>query len=361
MPFARAEVVLSGRPVASLYPQGMVTTPDRATGPVRRRSIILPRLLTAALWTQIAVFGVWALFRVVGFESVIPAVQLLAFTPYVALASLLPLIVAALSRRVWPALAAAMVMLVLASLVVPRWLADADTGPATAGGPALRVLSANLLVGGAQADTIVGLVRTNQVDLVAFQEFTTQAQAALERAGLTDLLPNRVAFPVDGVTGSALYSRYPLTNGAFHVHEASGFGQARATLTVPGASPIEVESAHPCPPSGWSRSHCWRADLVDQPAATVNGPVRLLMGDFNATLDHAALRRLIATGYRDAADVVGAGYSRTWPYDEKWYLPAVAIDHVLADRRVGVTEVSVHPVPNSDHRAVFAALQLPPA
>ena len=335
--------------------------PDRATDPVRRRSILRPRLVTVALWALIVAFASWALVRAIGFESAVPVVQLLAFTPYVALASLLLVIVATLSRRVWPALAAAVVMLVLVSGVAPRWFADADTGPGKAGGPALRVLSANLLVGGAQADTIVGLVRTHQVDLVAFQEFTPQAQAALERAGLTDMLPNRVAFPVDGVTGSALYSRYPLTDGAFHVHEASGFGQARATLTVPGASPIEVESAHPCPPSGLSRSQCWRADLADQPPATVDGPVRLLIGDFNATLDHAALRRLIATGYRDAADVVGAGYARTWPYDEKWYIPAVAIDHVLADRRVGVTEVSVHPVPNSDHRAVFAALQLPPA
>ena len=273
----------------------MVTAPDRATDPVRRPSIIRPRLVAVALWALMVAFASWALLRVVGFESVIPVVQLLAFTPYVALASL----------------------------------------PGSSA-PTRSILS-------------------------RFRKFTAQAQAALERAGLTDLLPNRVAFPVDGVTGSALYSRYPLTDGAFHVHEASGFGQAPATLTVPGASPIEVKSAHPCPPSGLSRSRCWRADLADQPPATVDGPVRLLIGDFNATLDHAALRRLIATGYRDAADVVGAGYARTWPYDEKWYIPAVAIDHVLADRRVGVTEVSVYPVLNSDHRAVFAALQLPPA
>lgn len=277
------------------------------------------------------------------------------------LASPLLVIAATLTRRVWPAVAAVVVALVLAACVVPRWLTDTDAGPAKAGGPALRVLSANLLFGGAAADTIVGLVRTYQVDLVAFQEFTSQAQAALEGAGLTDLLPNRVASPVDGVTGSALYSRYALTNGAFHVHEASGFGQARATLTVPGAAPIEVESVHPCAPSDRSMSPCWHADLADQPAATLSGPLRLLIGDFNATLDHAALRRLIATGYRDAADVVGAGYARTWPYDARWYVPAVTIDHVLADRRVGVTEVSVHAAPNSDHRAVFAALQLPPA
>ena len=42
--------------------------------------------------------------------------------------------------------------------------------------------------------------------------------------------------------------------------------------------------------------------------------MRLLVGDFNATLDHAALRRLLDTGYRDAASVVGQGMTPTcWP------------------------------------------------
>jgi endonuclease/exonuclease/phosphatase (EEP) superfamily protein YafD len=339
----------------------MVIAPERPAGPARGRAkTVARRLATAALWALIVVFATWTLVRVIGFESVFPAVQLLAFTPYVALASLLPVVVALLTRRVWPAVAAAIVTLALAACVVPRWLTDSDPGPATAGGPALRVLSVNLLVGGAGAEAVVELVRGHQVDLVAFQEFTAQGQRALERAGLTELLPNRVAYPVAGVTGSALYSRFPLTDGAFRVHEASGFGQARAMLGVPGAAPVEVESVHPCAPAGRSRSHCWRADLANQPPATINGTVRLLIGDFNATLDHAALRRLIDTGYRDAADVVGAGYAPTWPYDERWYVPGVTIDHVLADRRVGVTEVSVHTVPNSDHRALFAALRLPP-
>jgi endonuclease/exonuclease/phosphatase family metal-dependent hydrolase len=87
--------------------------------------------------------------------------------------------------------------------------------------------------------------------------------------------------------------------------------------------------------------------------------VRVLVGDFNATLDHVRLRRLIATGYRDVASVRGRGFTASWPYDEKWWIPGVTIDHVLADRRVGVARYAVHPVPHSDHRAVFAELVLP--
>jgi endonuclease/exonuclease/phosphatase (EEP) superfamily protein YafD len=83
-----------------------------------------------------------------------------------------------------------------------------------------------------------------------------------------------------------------------------------------------------------------------------------MAGDFNATLDHDAMRRVLDTGYEDAADVVGAGLQPTWPAGKK--VPAaVAIDHVLADKRVGVRAVSVHTVPGTDHRAVFAELRLP--
>jgi endonuclease/exonuclease/phosphatase family metal-dependent hydrolase len=81
------------------------------------------------------------------------------------------------------------------------------------------------------------------------------------------------------------------------------------------------------------------------------------MGDFNATLDDPGLRRLISSGYHDAADEVGAGLEPTWPND---LVPIITLDHVLADTRIGVRAVSVYPMPNSDHRAITAILTLTP-
>jgi endonuclease/exonuclease/phosphatase family metal-dependent hydrolase len=73
------------------------------------------------------------------------------------------------------------------------------------------------------------------------------------------------------------------------------------------------------------------------------------------------MRRILGTGYRDAAAAVGQGLAGTWgPYDGD-PIPPVTIDHVLVDRRVGVRSVSVHGIPGSDHRAVLAELSLPPA
>lgn len=334
------------------------TTPeavdDRAVPEVRKPSWVRARPVGVAVWIIVIGFGIWALVRVLGWERGFPLIQLIAFTPYVAGASVLVPVLALLLRR-WPAAAVAgLVAIALLACVVPRVTADGDRLPS---GPELRVLSANMLVGGADPAAIVALVRAHRVDLLALQEFTPQAQEALESAGLTDLLPNRSAYPIEGVGGSALYSRLPLHDDGLRT-TPWGFDQAQATVTIPGAAPFAVESVHTCAPSDASRSSCWTGSFANEPPATVDGPITVLLGDFNATLDHVTLRRLLATGYRDAADVAGDGLNPTWPFNK--ILPPVTLDHVLADRRVGVRQVAVYPLPRSDHRAVFAELVLPP-
>jgi endonuclease/exonuclease/phosphatase (EEP) superfamily protein YafD len=84
---------------------------------------------------------------------------------------------------------------------------------------------------------------------------------------------------------------------------------------------------------------------------------RVLAGDFNATLDHATLRRLIGRGYADAADRAGRGLVPTWGLGQS--RPPLTIDHVLLDRRCAVQSVQIHDLPGSDHRALFARLRLP--
>jgi len=314
------------------------------------------------LWSLLVLPGlVWVVVRLVGFERG-PLVQLLAFTPYVAAWSLVPLATSLALRQWWVAGVAAVVVLAFAVVVLPRWVGSGS--PATAGGGRkLRVLTANLLLGKADANAVLGLVREHRVDLLALQEYTKQAEAAFEEAGVLDLLPYRETRPADGGGGSAVYSRFPLRDGGVRVNPC-GFHQAYATVAVPAGRPVVFESAHPAAPYELRQVHCWRRDLAAQPAAsdppaTPDGPIRVLAGDFNSTLDHRALRRLIGRGYRDAAQAAGKGLVGTWgPYDGSW-VPPVTIDHVLADRRIGVRAVSVHRVSGSDHRAVYAELALP--
>ncbi len=222
------------------------------------------------------------------------------------------------------------------------------------------MLTANLLAGAADPAAVVEVVRARQVDLLLVQELTPTAQAELDRLGLDMVLVHRQLNPIVGTPGSGLYARHPLSDGGVRqLRGAWAFTQAYATVTVPGAPPVRVESAHPAAPYAVDQVEFWRDDLAAQPAATPDGPLSILAGDFNATLDHGPLRTLLDTGYVDAAASVGAGLTGTWgPYDGG-FIPPVVIDHVLVDRRIAVRDVTVHPLPGSDHRMVLAELRLP--
>src|SRR5690349_21483917 len=179
----------------------------------------------------------------------------MALTPHVLGPALVPVIVAFAMRRWVVAAVAVLVAAVLAVSVLPRAFGAAER----TGGPVLRVASANLRVGGGDPSAVVALVRTRSVDLLALQEFTPHAERALRQAGIGSLLPFDAAYPVDGVGGAALFSRYPLTAIGYRPLPPF-FGQAYATVHRPGAEPVLVESVHPCAPSDPSRTGDWRRD-----------------------------------------------------------------------------------------------------
>jgi endonuclease/exonuclease/phosphatase (EEP) superfamily protein YafD len=308
-------------------------------------------------WLMVLPGFAWAVLRLSGWSIGWPLVPLMAFTPYALIATLVPLVITTVLRQ-WPAAGAALVVTVaLGVVVLPRGFGGPDPSGAE-GGPQLRVLTLNMEFGGADPTQVVDLVRDNRVDLLALEEFTPQARDALEAAGLDALLPETVGKPVDdSPSGTALYSRFPLTQTGVRTMP-DWFYQVYATLQVPGAPPLLVEAVHPCAPSGMDAVGWWRDSLAQEPRAQPHGPVRLLLGDFNATLDHAPLQALLHSGYRDAAAALGDGFVGTWPYD-RTRLPKVTIDHVLADTRIAIRAVSAHQVDDTDHRGLYAELRLP--
>lgn len=316
--------------------------------------VVVVRLLA---WLCALPFAVWAAVHLAGADGRPPMAQLIAFTPYIAALSPIPVLLALTTRRWFAAGVAAAASLTLVIAVLPRVIPDGDAA-AGATGPRLRVLSANLLAGQADAATVVDLVRRHDIDLLAVQELTADELVRLDAAGLGGVLPHRVVDPALGVVGSGIFARYPLRDNGVRLNPR-GFRQSSAMLYVPGADRVAVESVHPSPPSPVRVTPQWRQGLVAQPRPNQDGILHILLGDFNATLDHGVLRDLLARGYRDAAEVTGDGLVGTWgPYDGD-PIPPVAIDHVLADGRVGVRDFSAHAVPGSDHRAVIAELVLP--
>ncbi|WP_033343986.1 endonuclease/exonuclease/phosphatase family protein [Catenuloplanes japonicus] len=314
-------------------------------------------------WAAVVLLVAWAGVRVGGLDYG-PLVQLLAFTPYVAAGAFGVAVVALLLRRRAAGIVALLAGAVLVSLVAPRAIPDSDRGEG--GGPRIRVLTVNVLGGAADPAEIIALVDAQDVDVLALQEHTPLLDAALTAGGIGGRLPYQQTNPEEGTSGSGIYSRHPLRDGGTHRYPSPssvapylGHSASYATVAVPGAQPLLAESVHPMAPWSPLVSDDWRTDLTALTPATPDGPVRMLLGDFNATLDHSPLLGLLATGYRDAAAVDGSGLTGTWGPYAGAIVPPVTLDHVLVDHRVRVESVEVFGVGGSDHRAVLAVLTLP--
>ncbi|MGP3911650.1 endonuclease/exonuclease/phosphatase family protein [Nonomuraea sp. 10N515B] len=301
-------------------------------------------------WTVVVLLALWAAIRAGGLDQGSFVTQLMTVTPYGAgLAALTALL---LIRRNRPAtLVAALACVVMAACVAPRLTSTEQ--PAADGAP-LRVLTVNLF-GRGDAQTVVDLVRRHDVDVFTALELTPDAVERLDTAGLKQLLPHRVLQEEFGATGSGIYAKHPVSEltGLF---TPIGHNMPAATMALPGGSKVEIVAIHPNPPLGRMEEE-WNAALRGLPAATPSA-IRVLAGDFNASLDHRAFRDLLSRGYVDAADQVGKGLVPTWP-NGRAMPPIIAIDHVVADRRVSVRRVEVADVPGTDHRGVFAELRLP--
>jgi endonuclease/exonuclease/phosphatase family metal-dependent hydrolase len=309
---------------------------------------------TVTAWTVATLVVIAAFIRLLGLERGALLVQLVSFTPYAALAALFGAVAAALGRRWWPAVLAGLATVTLAVTVAPRGFGSLSTEP----GVPLTVMSVNMRLGGADASSIVDLVRVHGADVLAVQELTQDGLDNLDAAGLAQLMPHREVHAGSRAAGSALYSRFPLTEAGDRVASPRGYRQAYALVQVPGVRPVRVESVHTVPPIDDEDTSRWADGLRAQPTASESPGI--LAGDFNATLDHQELRRLLDTGYRDAAAEVGAGMAPTWPFygRRSWVTPRITLDHVLVPDGVHVRGFTAVTVARTDHRAIIATLTL---
>jgi len=309
-------------------------------------------LLRAVRWGLAGVLVAWTLLRLLGLDLGWPVVPLLALTPWVAaLAVVCALAALLLGRKLFALLVGACALALIVALA-PRVVPN--RAPADATGVRLRVLAANVAGVDRAAPEVVALARRLRVDVLAVAELTPEVAGAYDRAGIAKLLPYHSLNPQPAFFGTGLYGRLPLREAP--APAGTRYGLSAAAASPRGAAPFEVLAIHVPAPTSPDDAADWRRDMRKLPGSGEGG-LRILAGDFNATLDHAELRRLIATGYVDAASVVGGGLRPSWPVGR--LLPPVTIDHVLADRRCGIRGVTVHKLPGSDHRAVIAELQIP--
>ncbi|SEL27649.1 Uncharacterized conserved protein YafD, endonuclease/exonuclease/phosphatase (EEP) superfamily [Blastococcus sp. DSM 46786] len=302
-------------------------------------------------------WAVWAVLRRTGTERGFPLVPALAFTPYAAGTAVLPLAVAVRARSRSATLLAAASTAVLAAAVRSHRGRPAVAPPPE--GRRLRIATVSLRRGLVPAEAVVELARRHEVDVLSVQELTPEAEQRLLAAGLAELLPHAHVVPArpgsEPAASGAVWSRMPL--GARSA-VPGGFEQPAVRLPGGPGPEVEVTAVHTRPPATSPAAvRGWAEDLAALPGP---GPavLRVLAGDFNATLDHAALRAVLRRGYLDAARAVGRGHVRTWS-PLRSPVPRLGLDHVLVDPRLAVAGCRFVPVAGSDHRSVVVDLVLP--
>ncbi|TCO58008.1 endonuclease/exonuclease/phosphatase family metal-dependent hydrolase [Actinocrispum wychmicini] len=292
-------------------------------------------------------FAFLRLFGVGGNRYIVAAI---ALTPYVAAVGLVLGVIGLLMRR-WVFGGIVMgVALITAAAVAPRMISHSQP---EAHGPKLAVMSANMYFGQADPIAIVTMVRDNNVDALSLQELTPDAVDRLHRAGLNALLPYQLFQPLSGGSGSGLASKYPLTQE--EITPPAVMAQPAAVIDLPGLIDPDIQVVHALP--GVIDAVIWKQELDRLPPPAFKVRPRLLVGDFNGTLDHPGLRKLTDLGYVDAAERRGAGLTPTWPAG--LWPPPVTIDHVFVDNRAAIDDYRVVDLPGSDHRAVLAWITLP--
>ncbi|WP_395404286.1 endonuclease/exonuclease/phosphatase family protein [Arthrobacter sp. UC242_113] len=331
-------------------------------------------LLALCILLPVAALSV---FRAIPAEWPTPVVQLLSFTPWLAIPAALALALALLGRRHLVTAAAA---LLFGAQLFWLWAPDAgraDEGATDAGASGtgssvpLTVMSINSRFGRADAAEIVRLVRDNAVELLAIQEYTQALEDRLAAEGLGSFLPNRISSPTENGSGSATYSQHPIQAIGLIPDTPFQIPTFRVTLPAAGAAPavLEVTNVHTLPPVD-VRVGQWRSDLESLGRlVTRNGADgqnnRVLLGDFNATYDHSEFRKLLDAGpggrkLVDVGTASGARFTPTWPMDGQ-ALPGITIDHVITSPRIPASGYAVHRVAGTDHAAVIATLEVPTA
>ena len=278
-------------------------------------------------------------------------------SPYLVLGALAGAALFAVARQVsgWIGFGSCLAILAW-SVLVHAPLFVGDDVPA---GRDVVVMTANLRLGGADPASVVAAVRAQHVQVLMLEEVTPEETAALDAAGIGTLLPHAKVIAGNASYGTGLLSRYRLS--AVDVRTDFGFGFLTARVAVPGTSPAPTMVAlHMFGPYPQPQTPQWVRDIKHLRAVLValptDAPV-IVGGDFNATDDVSQLRDVLASGYADAADQAGAGFTPTYPADH-WWGPVLAIDHVLTRGAVAHQVDSVS-ITGSDHRALVATVRLP--
>ena len=227
----------------------------------------------------------------------------------------------------------------------------------------VRLLSANLWNGNADAEGFAALVAALEPDVAALQEISW-AQAKV----LSPLMPYGVLYPDDHYRGMGIALRRPAEVRSIELPcFDAGVAEVAVNWHEGSETSIEVINVHVLAPHVWPSRRTYshrRGQLrgLERYLDATPGRRRVLLGDFNATPVWPIYRRL-ARRLTDAAVTVARRHKRR---PERTWRPSpraprmLRIDHAFV-AGVHVEDFRVIPLGGGDHCAIVVDVRAEPA
>ena len=246
-------------------------------------------------------------------------------------------------------------------------------GQATAftGDNVLRVMTLNTLNGHADAAEGVACVRQNNVEVLALQEVSWSFLDELAAAGIYDVLPYHVeseAGQWDNGGLNCIFSMHPMEMVDSNLVPMELSAVSAGTIQV-GSRSVRFVSCHPGSPHLGGEG-LWEEGLSSLGTLSAYANSYVIMGDFNATINHARFRELLGTTFVDASEQAGEGFHMTWPSASVTAgirlpfigsVPAlIEIDHIVYSANSGlfVGDLRCVQISGTDHLALIGTLEV---
>ena len=350
-------------------------TDGRACPPAQARTRV-HCYLDGLLW--VVTFGVMAVMVLrmtpngLDGKRYIPLI--VAFVPWMAVLSAAILLISLISRRRVLAVISALCLLTQlvwhAGFLYPRVSLSSAARTTVASATAsvddryARLMTLNTRNGQADGAQIVQTVREQHVEVLALQELNSSMISRLNEAGIRELLPYSVvanASSSDNGGVNGLWSAAPMSERTGDLIPIEASSIPAASIDFDGTV-IRFGSVHPFSPRP-SNQGLWDRGLGSISQLREDDHTFVLMGDFNATWDHASFRYLLGGRFVDAGENAGEWFHMTYPSNKKLFgvipIPAaVEIDHIVHDRGVVVGDLDAVTIAGSDHKALLGTLEV---
>lgn len=252
---------------------------------------------------------------------------------------------------VWLVVVAVFAGVLNVATVARRGFADGLPTPAAG---TVTVVTLNTLGGAASPSDVAAFVAHVGADAVALPEtpapLAREIAAASARRGRPMQVLGGAQSPAAVAATSLLVAR---SMGTYRVEEQPDTGLGAVVAGPARGRGPTIAAVHSPPPL--TSSSPWRTGADQAVDLCRDGRAAVVLGDVNATVDHAPLADLGRCV--DAGTEVGAGAEGTWPAQFPAAF-AAPIDHVLVDAGAWrPVDTAAARVGGSDHRALVAQLR----